>query len=637
MKTALPSRDLGIVLWLGVIALYLFFVGPYVLDQTYWFDRDRDNALLNLNNFSYWAGSIEHGFGLPRWYPYGGGSPVGLSAVVWKALLPHRLFGYLLVLITDLDYVTVFKASLVFGICFSSLGWFLFLKRYFGNSIIGVFGTIPFVFGGFGTTVFHQEYILAHLLWVPWLLLFALNWQKNIQLLVLAAAIFGIAITNDYPQYLVYAVAAAGLLLFIVSPSFRVLLRSALNDSKQRSTILTAVIIFTLAASPLGYLLWEKENYVSPVRGTQGVSYETLSEYEEGLRHAGTTNISYLKQHFAPKRDVPDDVFGMFVGRVVLILALLAILFRRRSVLFPLLLTGVFAWMVAGVNGYLPQLFFLARVPFVDHFRQWYHFFPYLNMGLIFLGAMGFKTLYCWKAEGKIESKLRIALVVILAVSSLYEHCRYFQLYESRYLNDARGKFVHPERLDHASFLRMINTDWTIWLANHQQDRNWRVPDGTGLVHLSEKNLATILVRCTSVFSAGASYAMPNDILANKECKRELSEWNRENESPLADQAEAMSIVVNPVGFSVNVATPQTYFELPINSRLNWAANSVNSEEISIAGTRPALKISMDRPGVRTLTVELRSTFYEYSLLLQLAALVYAIRRAFFGRAHSRR
>ena len=531
----------------------------------------------------------------------------------------------------------MFKASLVFGICFSSLGWFLFLKRYFRNSLIGVFGTIPFVFGGFGTSVFHQEYILAHLLWVPWLLLFALNWQKNIQLLVLAAAIFGIAITNDYPQFLVYSVAAASLLLFFVSSSFRVLLRSALYDNEQRRIFLIAVIIFTLAASPLGYLLWEKDNYFSPVRGAQGVSYETLTEYEDGLRHAGTTNISYLKQYFAPKRDLPDDVFGMFVGRVMLILALLAILFRRRSVLFPLLLTGVFAWMVAGVNGYLPQLLFLARVPFVDHFRQWYHFFPYLNMGLIFLGAMGFRTLYCWKAEGKIESKLRIALLVILAVSSLYEHCRYFQLYESRYLNDARGKFVHPERLDHASFLRMINTDWTIWVANHQQDRNWRVPDGTGLVHLSEKNLATLLGQCTSVFSAGASYAMPNDILANKECEREISERNRANESPLTDQSKAISIVVNPAGFTVNVANPQPYFELPINSRLNWEAMPENSEEKTIVDTHPALKISMNKPGVRTLTFELPLTFYEYSLLLQLAALLYATRRAFVRRARSQK
>jgi hypothetical protein len=155
-------------------------------------------------------------------------------------------------------------------------------------------------------------------------------------------------------------------------------------------------MLMSLAAFPLGYVLDHLPNLTSFLRPRE-VEAQTLESYLalNETQHS-SASPSYLLQYLEPwlfvgEKDIADDRCAFFVGRPCLLLAVLALVRSPKRAL-PVAAYGLMGLLLTlGTQGpiNLPKWLFLAHIPGISGFRQWYHFFPLINVALAALAVLG--------------------------------------------------------------------------------------------------------------------------------------------------------------------------------------------------------------------------------------------------------
>jgi hypothetical protein len=168
---------------------------------------------------------------------------------------------------------------------------------------------------------------------------------------------------------------------------------------RNRHLVMLALVLVPIAAAPLGYIVYNLKHLASSER-PDGLSASDWKSYLRLVAEGGVTCApkTYFRQYItgdldpASKTDGErDDRSAYFVGRATLGLAALGLVLTLRKS-WAVALYGVLGVLLClGVNSpiNLPRLLFTLRVPGMDCFRQWYHFFPITHAALCLMAAIG--------------------------------------------------------------------------------------------------------------------------------------------------------------------------------------------------------------------------------------------------------
>ena len=364
----------------------LFYLGadlPYILSP--WYPR-ADTWSYHVVNFEYFAEAFRQGAGFPEWFPSAGGVRVGFSHINTGFALPHRLFGYALYALTPLPVLTAYKLSVAFGVLLLGLGVGLFLERLTISVSGALVGSLAIMLGGVGATTVHQEQALFTATWIPWILLALYEIKNDRRWLLVISGLFGLSATTHYPQIQMVSIGMYGLVAILVN-------RRAVAERlfiPGRGLAFLAIALFFLAILPLPYIATHLNDLLSNERGT--LIPKTWEEYTANRFNLGANDLTFIKQYLFPviHWNVLDQA-GLFIGRITVLLVIVGLLFNFLKSWPATLLAGIFASLVMG--SYAPidlasVLYHLAP-PLFRPFRQWYHFFPLLNLCLAAIAAFG--------------------------------------------------------------------------------------------------------------------------------------------------------------------------------------------------------------------------------------------------------
>lgn len=364
----------------------LFYLGtdlPYLLSSGY---PRADSWSYHVVNFEYFAEAFRQGAGFPEWYASAGGIRIGFSHINTGFALPHRLFGYALYALTPLSVLTTYKLSVAFGVLLLGLGVGLFLERLTASVSGALVGSLAIMLGGVGATTVHQEQVVFTATWIPWILLALYEIKNDRRWLLVIGGLLGLSAVAHYPQIQMVSIGLYGLVAILVN-------RRAVAERlfiPGRGLAFLAIALFILAILPLPYIATHLNDLLSNERGT--LIPKTWEEYTANRFNLGVTDLIFIKQYLFPviHWDVLDPA-GLFIGRITVLLAIVGLIFNFSKSLPAALLAGIFAFLVMG--SYAPinlvSVLYHTMPLLIRPFRQWYHFFPLLNLCLAAIAAFG--------------------------------------------------------------------------------------------------------------------------------------------------------------------------------------------------------------------------------------------------------
>lgn len=348
-----------------------------------------DNISYHMPNFIYVLDSLRYGFGLPAWDPALGGSPVHITSLSLFPYVPYRLAAYVAGLVTGMQELGAYKVSLVMGAALAALGWWLFLHDWLGSRAGATLGTLVFLFGGTGITLFHQEQALVTVLPMPWVLLFMRMLSRDARYLYLVSALIGFSFTLHYPHIQLLSLVFF-LIAIAVTGGLRVSTVKKVFMDRQR--LLLSLGLFVLAASPLMPIMTSMGDFMSPLRGGEELGAGMLGQYVElNSVQKSSAEFSYLLNYLIPVRSerLVIDLYALFIPYTGLALAAAALALRFREARPALIVAFFGLWAALGIHAYMPQALFMIKFPFIGGFRQWYHFVPVVNLAVSALSALG--------------------------------------------------------------------------------------------------------------------------------------------------------------------------------------------------------------------------------------------------------
>lgn len=397
----------------------------------------RDNIFYQMPDYVYFANSLLHGFGFPRWLPWGGGVPIGLTLIPFFNFLPHRLVGYLLYILLPFSPVVKYTLTILLGMIITGIGWWLFLYKLTDSRYSATFGSLMIFWGGTGITIFHQEQILATMVWMPWIALTILQIRKHFNYILVLAVLVGFSMTVHQPPIQLLSFIFLLLALILTGKIEWLFYADKLKQGKW-PTLVMAILLFFLAVSPIFYTIKMQKDFSGPVRGEQvkAITYESYINLGQGFSSAP---FVYFQSYIASLK-VPDliqsptdppsgDPSALFVTFIGLIFAALGIIFRRKAAAPIVIVLLLSAWATLGFKAYLPQTLFKIKFPYIGFFREWYHFFVVVNFSLSALGALGCSYLLQSKKIKK-QQLLLIGIVIfaVMAIESNYHLRRYIKV-----------------------------------------------------------------------------------------------------------------------------------------------------------------------------------------------------------------
>lgn len=395
-----------------------------------------DSYSLHMVSFQYFADALASGAGFPEWFPAAGGVRIGVSQINLGFALPHRLLGYMLYAVTPLSTLAAYKLAFGLGMLLICLGWGLYLERLTGSGLGACVGVIAIMLGGTGAA-FHQEQVLFTITYVPWLLLALYELKNDRRWLLVLTILLGLAATTHFPHTYLLSIAFFLLVTAVFVPTA---VMSRLFAPGWRIAIL-AVVFFILSSLPLLYTALHIGEFESLHRPTLDVTsheeYLDLLGVPEGLASAPGY---YFEQYLFPVigLDYPNmDMTGLYVGRIVLALAAAGILVLSSRVLAMAVLGLLFAFLTMGfrspVDLVTPLYYFMT--PIIKSFREWYHFFPFINLSLSALAATG--VVACQEKLGTVNRRVLpflYAALMLLIFSAVYDLVRYSRDYGQTYV-----------------------------------------------------------------------------------------------------------------------------------------------------------------------------------------------------------
>lgn len=444
---------------------YILFVLPIVKSETLY--PAHDNLERHLTNYLYFANSLKYGFGIPLWYPFNGGLPIGITSAFMFSLIPHRILGYALYAIFPLTPTILYKINLLCGILIISVGWWLFLRKFTTSRLAATIGSLILFLGGSGITIFHQEQIIATMTWLPWLLLTLLKSKEDPRFIMATAILAGFCLNLHNPHNHIIIFIFLALLLTGEVFGF---IRSLIKHSKLRYLFLSCVL-FILAASPVLYVTRMQSSFSSPHRGYEENKADTFCDYVKfNKTQTSSATIEYLKNYIRPQIDAIDDQYAFFVTLIGIWLAALGLIFAFKSAMCIVIILLLCLWAVLGINGQFAQILYLLKFPFISYFRQWYHFVPMINFCLSALGALGVAGFFSFLSKRIPHSKKIPAIytgigyriltgMLALGVCTVvyYESRQYFTVYTAKCLRHISRSLP---RLDKNEYLQLLKEDW---------------------------------------------------------------------------------------------------------------------------------------------------------------------------------
>lgn len=456
-----------------IAGVYVLFVLPVVTSQTVY--PAHDNLERHLTNYLYFANSLEHGFGIPRWYPFDGGTPIGPTSAFMFPLIPHRLLGYLLYIALPLPPVTLYKINLVCGMLLAGAGWWLFLRKFTNSRPAAAIGTLMLLLGGSGITIFHQEQILATMAWLPWLMLALLKAKEDARFLMAAAIFAGFCVNLHNPHNHALSFIFLFLALLLTSKVFK-FIQDLIKQKKGHYLFLSAML-FALAASPAVYVTKTQSAFSAPHRGYEEIKADNFQEYLRlNKAHASSATAAYLKNYIQPRTDVIDDQYAFFVTRTGLWLSALGLIFAFKTTLCVTIILLFCLWAVLGINGQFAQVLYLLKFPFITYFRQWYHFVPMINFCLSALGAWGTASFFSFLSkripQNKKTFKIMLTGMLTLGVCAAiyYEGRQYFAVYTAKHLRHISRNLPRPDKNE---YLHLLKEDW---FSRHWMEQSINAP-----------------------------------------------------------------------------------------------------------------------------------------------------------------
>lgn len=398
--------------------------------------------------FQYVAKSIAEHAQIPSWLPISGGIDFGIYHINYFPFLPHRLAGYLLVALFPISVVAAYKIQMLIGVLLFSFGWYAVISQLTRSQYAAFWGTLCVLMGGTGITL-HQEQIIASCHLLPWFTYCILKSSERPAYVLPASAILGIGLSSHYPQIQLIAMSLAALaVLLLQRRSFSTVL------PRMKKLLPLMGVLFILGSLPSLYVWHYSGELASGVRGSENLRPTTYEEYIDlNQQQMSSAPPRFINQYVNPGYEgkpeyevrgyegKPEiDSFGMFVGRASLLLLVLAIACRPTEstpILKPtvtislVVLAFVFLELTLGINSHIAITKFLyyVKFPFISVFRQWYHFFPFLNFCLSLLSAIGFMIVktYC---TNRPHLNYLLLLVIFLNVCDLsYYDYSYLQLF----------------------------------------------------------------------------------------------------------------------------------------------------------------------------------------------------------------
>lgn len=429
-------------LWVCLFPLfvYLLFVLPSVLHNRLYLIGD--NLLYHYPIFAYVVNSLKFGYGIPSWlppklseslvwFPSEGGIPIDLITVNQFPFLLHSVIGYFFALLPGIKLIVAYKLSILAGILFALAGWWLFLRIRFGTSLASV-GTAFLVFSGVGFTPFHQEQALATIECVPWLLYAASRAREHPLWIILSAFLLSTILTQHYPQ--IHGTVLVVFLLYLwwdgaLSKAMRII------RAVPAWYLVISGVVFVVGLFPL-YRIWQLHGeIVSPLRG-----FLTVNTLEDYIRlnkdQMSSAPEAYLLHLLVPFYRVGwvggrlgqwGDQFGFAISPVCTALAVYGVFIGRASRRLFLFLIALVV-LSLGINGGVPQAMYLARVPFLELFRQWYYFHPYVLLCVSYVAVQFISSFDATRVVGikgadqgpilrtDIKNGIVIALLVIVPI-----------------------------------------------------------------------------------------------------------------------------------------------------------------------------------------------------------------------------
>lgn len=396
----------------------------------------RDNMFYQMPDYVYFANSLLHSFAFPRWLPWGGGVPIGLTLISFFNFLPYRLFGYLLYILLPFSPTEKYILTILLGMIITGIGWWLFLYKLTDSMYSATFGSLMIFWGGTGITIFHQEQILATMVWMPWIALTILQIRKNFSYILVLAILLGFSMTVHQPPIQLLSFIFLLLALILTGKIEWLVYIDKLKRGKWPILVL-AILLFFLSASPIFYTIKTQKDFFSPVRRDEvkAITYDDYINIGQGFSSAP---FAYFQSYIAflkvpdpvqtptdPPSGDPDALFVTFIG---LIFATLGIIFRRNTAIPIVIVLLLSAWATLGFKAYLPQMLFIIKFPYIEFFREWYHFFPVVNFSLSALGALGCSALLQSKIKKQQILIIGIIVVTVMAIESEFHFRRYLNV-----------------------------------------------------------------------------------------------------------------------------------------------------------------------------------------------------------------
>jgi len=437
-------------------AYYLLVCIPYLMvTAQFMFSADlpvHDSWKYHFPVFEYVGDALSHQYFLPEWFPVNGGIRLGFFHINFFATLPHRILGYFLYGIFPISVAQAYKIQYVAGVLLNCFGWWIVLQKFVRSHYAAYFGTLAIMMGGTGIT-FHQEQVLATMYLWPWFVLALWKLREDTSYIFPAVVLLGCGLTTHYPH--IHLISMGLLMLLMLCLRFNIVRHLY---RRQKKNIIFLGVLFFLALLPSLYLLNNIEFLASSHRNIQAETYEEyFASNEVGYSSA---QPKYFYQYILPVFEWPPnphnprgytiDYTSFFVGRLLLLLALLGVLLQLPKTLpiIGLLLLSIL--LTLGVHSVvsIPKLLYILHFPFLTTFRQWVHFSPMVNVCLSALGAMGLAAFMRYFEH---SSKKFIGILVIIPIFFL--QIADLALYDKNYLSVLHEE-TSPVRLDERFFAR---------------------------------------------------------------------------------------------------------------------------------------------------------------------------------------
>ncbi|MCK7521165.1 MAG: hypothetical protein MZV64_27510 [Ignavibacteriales bacterium] len=158
-----------------------------------------------------------------------------------------------------------------------------------------------------------------------------------------------------------------------------------------------------------------------------------------------SASFDYLKQYIAPSNKLEkgskasiEDKQSFYVGRIGVLFVLLSALFcfrRVKGLLFALIF---FILLALGINGPMAYILFKANFPFIDSFRQYFHFFILINSCMALMGAV-----FADKLIEYLKTKPKILYLAVL-IPLFYLHLVDLSLYGINYYRNYTVSNLDP-------------------------------------------------------------------------------------------------------------------------------------------------------------------------------------------------